>query len=307
MRVYEAIFNENETDGVFGISLVENPAMEDEWITLSKHPQEIEFSAVDDKKNILMGAVLIPNKRVYRNMNGNEFEMKFSEDTIERLAHNFQRQSYQNNSSHEHEIALSDVTFVETWTVKDPQNDKSNAYGKVYPPGTWVTMAKVSDENYEKAKKGEIKGFSIDAILQLNEVKFKKDEKMSLETKSIIDAIKEGFKAMLSKAPEVVEPQTEEPVVAAETEGEVIETFDATDFLNDLKEVMAEFSKDVDAKIEAVKVEFSKSKEALEKENETLKTELSKQPEAAPVKNRGEVNVELTKEGKILELLRRAK
>lgn len=310
MKVYEAIFDETETEGVFGISLVENPAMEDEWITLAEHPKEIKFAAVDDKKNMLLGGVLIPNKRIYRNMGGNEFEMKFSEETIERLAHNFQKNSYQNNSSLEHEILLSDVTFVETWTVSDPYNDKSNAFGKVFPKGTWVAMSKVSDEVYEKAKKGEIKGFSIDAILQLNEVKFKNDKQMSEEkktlTQSITNAIKEGFNALLNKQEEVqAAPEKVEEVAEPQVEEQA--SFDAEDFVNNLKDVLAQFSKQVDEKIEAVKVEFNTQKEALEKENETLKTELAKQPEAAPIKNRGEVNVELTKDGKILELLRSVK
>ena len=68
-------------------------------------------------------------------------------------------------------------------------------------------MSKVSDEVYEKAKKGEIKGFSIDAILELNEVKFKNDKQMSEEkktlTQSITNAIKEGFNTLLNKQEEV--------------------------------------------------------------------------------------------------------
>ena len=166
--IYEAIFNEENEKGVYALSVVENPAMEDLWIALSEQPKEIELSAVDDKKRLLLGAALIPNKKVYRNIDGNEFYLTFTEDTIEKLAHNFQKQSAQNNSSLEHDVKLEGMSIVETWTVQDPNNDKSNAFGKTYEKGTWVTMMKVdNDEMWQKALKGEIKGFSIDGLLGL--------------------------------------------------------------------------------------------------------------------------------------------
>ena len=304
MKVYEAIFNEDTSKGVYGISLVENPAMEDEWITLSEHPKEIKFAAVDDSKKLLLGGVLIPNKRIYRNIDGNEFEMKFSEKTIEKLAHNFQKESYQNNSRLEHKAELSDVTFVETWTVENPKNDKSNAFGKTYPKGTWVAMAKVSDENYEKAKKGEIKGFSIDALLQLTEVKFKNELKMSVETKSIKEAIEEGFKNLLVELNLIKPKENEENSLKAikevklkiESEKEALEV---------------KFSKEIQSKekeIEDIKVQLSEAlspnqelkqevlslSETIEhkdKEIEDLKVELAKVPEAPPIAPAGEVEI----------------
>ncbi len=165
MKVYEAVYSDELLQGVYGISLVENPAMEDEWIALSEQPKEVHFAAVDDKKKLLLGAVLIPNKKIYRNIDGNEFYMTFSEDTIGKLAHDFIKDGFQNSSSAEHEVKLSDVSFVESWQVQDSKVDKSALYGKEYEPGTWVTMAKVSDELYEQATNGTFKGFSIDAML----------------------------------------------------------------------------------------------------------------------------------------------
>ena len=46
MKVYEAVFKEGETEGVYALSVVENPAMEDMWITLSEQPQKIELFAL---------------------------------------------------------------------------------------------------------------------------------------------------------------------------------------------------------------------------------------------------------------------
>ncbi len=312
MKVYDAIFDEESTKGVYGISLVESPAIMEEWIMLTDHPKEIKFTAVDDVKNLLLGAVLIPEQRIYRNIDGNEFEMKFSAEVIEKLAHNFQKQSYQNNSSLEHETKLSDVTFAETWIVENSENDKSNAFGKTYPKGTWVAMSKVSDEVYAKAKKGEIKGFSIDALLQLTEVNFKNEVNMNKdELKSFGDSLLNEIKTLFSKDSEKKDVKLmDEPEMGDKPEGDAPEgDAPATDVevLKDaIMQMLAEFSVSFDKKIETVKTEFSKENQTLKTENENLKVELSKAPEASPIKHRGEtLNVELSGKGRMLELMRK--
>jgi len=292
MKVYEAIFNEGETEGVYGISLVENPAMEDFWITLSEQPQEIHFSAVDDEKNLLLGAVLIPNKKVYRNIDGHEFYITFTEKTVEKLLHNFSKKGYQNNSSEEHSIKLSDVTFVENWIVNNPEMDKSASYGKKYENGTWVTMAHVSEDTYAKAKNGEIKGFSIDGLLGLQEVQLKTDIKMEKETSSIVDAIKEGFAAFLGK-------HNKDELKKEEVE---VKEFDMDAFKAVLSEALKQFSDENDSKLEskldAFKTELTAQIaeketviEAKDKEIETLKVELSKEAEVEAIKPKGEKEV----------------
>ena len=61
------IENENE-DGVFAISLVDRPAIQENFIALSEH--KIELKVVDEDKRILVGLALVPNKKIYRNVNG---------------------------------------------------------------------------------------------------------------------------------------------------------------------------------------------------------------------------------------------
>lgn len=309
MRVYEAIFNEDTSEGVYALSVVEKPAMEDLWITLSEHPQKIDLTLANEDKRLLLGAALIPNKRIYRNIDGNEFYITFSEETIEKLAHSFFKKGFQNNSSLEHETKLIGMSVVEGWTVKDPNNDKSNAFGKTYEKGTWVTMMKVdNDEVWQKAKNGEIKGFSVDALIGLQEINLKSDIKMS-ETNSIVDAIKEGFKAVFSAKQE--EPQVEEVVeTAAEVTEEVVEAeaFDMEAFKKDLENILTQFSKEVDSKIDAVKTELSTQVKEKETEVETLKAELAKQPETKAIKPAPvESNVQLTSQGSLLELIRKNK
>jgi hypothetical protein len=203
MKTYEAIFNE-EVSGVYGISLVENPAMEGLFIALSKQ-EEIQFKEVDKEQRILMGLVLEPNKPIYRNQNGEEFNITFSEETIKDLSYNFFKQSHQKNSTIEHDTKqrIEGVTFVESWIVEDSAKDKSANFGFSYPKGSWIATMKVdSDEIWNNfVKSGKVQGFSIDAMLSLKEVNLKSDINMSNQ---IVEAIQKGFEMVFSKEDVIV-------------------------------------------------------------------------------------------------------
>lgn len=174
MKTYLAKFNPKVNGGVYAISLVENPAMEGLFIALSKQ-EEIKFAEVDKEQRILMGLVLEPNKPVYRNQGGEEFNIVFNEETIKELSHNFFKLGYQQNSTieHEKENKIDGVTFVESWIVEDSKIDKSANFGFSYPKGSWIATMKVDSEevwnNYVKT--GKVQGFSVDALLSLEEVK----------------------------------------------------------------------------------------------------------------------------------------
>jgi hypothetical protein len=179
MKTYLAKFNPKVNGGVYAISLVENPAMEGLFIALSKQ-EEIKFAEVDKEQRILMGLVLEPNKPVYRNQGGEEFNIVFSEDTIKELSHNFFKAGYQGNSTIEHEAdsKIQGVTFVESWIVEDSKIDKSANFGFSYPKGSWIATMKVdSDEVWNNyVKTGKVQGFSVDALLSLEEVKLSKNQ-----------------------------------------------------------------------------------------------------------------------------------
>ena len=53
--------------GVFAISLVEEPAIEEDFIALSKH-NEIKLKVVDEERRVVVGYALVPDKRIYRKM-----------------------------------------------------------------------------------------------------------------------------------------------------------------------------------------------------------------------------------------------
>jgi len=197
METYKIIFKD-DTEGVFGISLVESPAMESSFIALSEQ-KEIQLKAIDNEKRILLGAVLIPEKPIYRNQNGKEFNIVFPAETVRLSMENFFKKGYQNSSTLEHDekLQLSDVTFVESW-IKESELDKSVHYGMNEPVGTWFASMKVNNDEIwnDFVKTGKVKGFSIDGFFDLERINLK-TENMNVDL--ILSAIKDGFASLIKK------------------------------------------------------------------------------------------------------------
>ena len=197
MKTFEGKFNK-DSKGVFAISLVNQPATTETFIAMSKQDKVIKLSKIDSEQRILMGLVLQPNQMIPRiDESGEEFQMYFSAETIKAYSENFFKSGFQLNSKLEHETPIEGVTFVESWIVENPKVDKSYNFGMEYPKGSWMATMKVDNDdiwnNYVKT--GELQGFSIDAMVELEEVKekvnFKSNINMSKENKSILSKIKE--------------------------------------------------------------------------------------------------------------------
>jgi len=163
MKIIELILDEqNELAGVEAISVVENPAIEEDFVAFAN--QEIKFAEVNSEKRILMGALLVPNKPIYRRNGEEEYYVYFSKDTIRKTAELFLMKGNQNNSTLEHQLPLNGLSLVESWIVEDDQKDKSRLYDMNVPVGTWMGAVKVNNEEVwnDYVKTGRVKGFSIE-------------------------------------------------------------------------------------------------------------------------------------------------
>lgn len=294
MKVYEAVFNEQEQAGVFAVSLVENPAMQDEWIALSEH--KIELTSVDDDKKLLLGASLIPDKKIYRNQNGHEFYLTFSADTIRQLAHSYNKNQNNNNATYEHEVKLSGMSVVENWIVEDPKNDKSNVFGKEYPKGTWVTMMHVdNDEVWDRVKKGEVKGFSIEALTGIEKINLNLNIMTKDDLKGAIDDLKSFLTSNKKEETKEIEAPKEEVKLeeAPKEEAKEVKAEEGGD-LSEIKEMLKALMDMMASKMESEKeekIEMSKEAEKKEQEVKELKSELSKQPEVGAIKAKPKAKV----------------
>jgi hypothetical protein len=164
MKIVELIIDErDEMSGIDAVSVVKNPAIEENFIALNKH--EVELKKVDEEKRILMGAALIPNKQIYRlnEKTNEEYHIFFSDKTVRKASELFLMRSNQNNATYEHKDKLEGLSVVESWIIEDEKSDKSRLYNFDLPVGTWMISMKVNnDEVWSDVKEGKIKGFSIE-------------------------------------------------------------------------------------------------------------------------------------------------
>ncbi len=190
-KIIELVIDENDLQtGIHAVSVVHSPAIEENFIALSKH--EIELKEVDEEKKILMGAALVPNKQILRaDKDGKGYYIYFSEDTIKKASELFLMRSNQNNATLEHKEKLNGLSVVESWVIDNPEMDKSKEYGFSLPKGTWMISMKVNNEDiWQEVKAGKVKGFSIEGYFaDRYEMSQEKDER-----EEIINQLKELLK-----------------------------------------------------------------------------------------------------------------
>ena len=179
-KVYEMLIDEADMEsGVFAISLVEDPAIEENWIYLSKQ-KNVDLAQIAPDKRLLIGPALVPNKLIPRfdELTGEEYDITFTPEVIEMAAHLYMQRQNNNNATLEHEGEVADISTVESWIITDPEKDKSNKYGMKYPKGTWMVAMKVNNPTIwnDYVKTGRIKGFSIEGMLGHELVKASKVE-----------------------------------------------------------------------------------------------------------------------------------
>lgn len=170
MRLIELVID--ETTGVDAISLVDEPAIEEYFLTLRKQGtslpaeefQHMEFATVNEEKMILLGAAMIPDKHIYRKNDDGEFYVYFSKSTIAKAAHQYMTRLRNNNHTLQHQAKVEGFSVVESWIVEDPEKDKSAAYGMSVPRGTWMVAVKCANNQIweEYVRTGKVRGFSIE-------------------------------------------------------------------------------------------------------------------------------------------------
>lgn len=203
----------------YAISMVDSPAIESDFVALKKEDEQRVYLE-SDVKHMVYGAALIPDKDIYRNNGEQEFYISFTKESIEKMSQDFMKEYRQHNVTLDHETDASDITVVESWLKADSLYDKSVAIGldKDLPVGTWIVGMKVNQiDVWDRIKSGELKGFSVESLISLEEFN-KQNENTMIETnenfwtklKSILSEVFNTKKEEVTEEIETMESELEE-------------------------------------------------------------------------------------------------
>ena len=201
LETFELFIDEaREEDGIEAISLVEFPAIEENFVALSKH--KVEFKTVDSEKRVIVGLALVPDKPIYRRSGNKEYNIIFSKETVRKASELYLKRLKLNNATLEHDEQMtSGVSVIESWIVEDPSKDKTALYGLNAVEGAWaVTMKIDNDEVWKDVKSGKYLGLSIEGMFS-----DRAEDIEEVEANEILDQIKD----MLAK--EMLESYSDYP------------------------------------------------------------------------------------------------
>lgn len=188
LPTYRIVINPEDESGVYAVSLVDQPAIEVDWIKLSKEIINFEFTANKDKQ-LLNGPLLIPNKLIYRvDEKGNEYNIVFDEETIQLIADKYNENKLGDIFNFQHSDKQVEAVLLQNWITGEI--DKSQEYGFSLPKGTWFGSVKVKDENFwlSEVKTGKVKGFSVEIkagveLIEMSEQKINDIKLMEIKVK----------------------------------------------------------------------------------------------------------------------------
>lgn len=300
-------------------SLVTSPAMESDFVAFNEETPLVEKFA-DEKKHMITGVVAIPNKPIFRrNADGEEYDLIFTEDAIEHMAKSYLKNYRNNDVTLQHQEDTDGVYLVEQWIKTDNVYDKSISLGlsKELPIGSWFQTYYVdSNDVWKRIEDGELRGFSLEATVGLEEFEKQNDNNMELETndmgfwnkmKSVLQEVftttalkkQEDVDTDESEAQKIEHLEEETPIVETVTEPtpEPIETVEEPKVEDTKPQVVEEPQKPQEEPkpnpLEELVKNLTEEIKSLKESNNSLEKkvkELNKQPSTKPLNTNSKPN-----------------
>lgn len=183
LDIYEARI-EDEDDGIFCISLVDEPAVEVNWLAFAKNKQQhLQFKIADEDEHILLGVIMRADFPIYRvGISGYEYYIKYSKETIAKMSRKMLQDNVFNFVDTNHNNQWVDGVLLEELFIKDTAKGINPNGFEDIEDGSLFAKYRVSNETiWEKVKAGKFNGFSLEGYFEAMESKFiKNTQHMSL-------------------------------------------------------------------------------------------------------------------------------
>ena len=186
IEVFELVIDTDDESGVTAIALVDQPAIDSNWMAFSKQT-EYKFAVKDEEKRIIEGYFMVADLLIPRiGEQGEKFFVKFSAKTIEAIREKQSRLGMTNNFNlmHDPRQIAEGVYMLDNLIIDNERGKVAPKEFEKVPNGSLWGSAKVdNDEIWEQVKNGEFKGFSVEGM-------FKQLEPVTMDEETINKIIK---------------------------------------------------------------------------------------------------------------------
>ena len=145
--------------------------------------EKLSFQIVSEDEHIISGPLMIADELIYRNNERfGEHYVKFSADTIQKIAIKFSKKKYQSNVNlmHDPNQKVKGITMFESFIVDKKRGILPMKGFEDVADGSWFGSFYVENEEvWNKVKAGEFKGFSVEGLFDYDEPK--SPEELALE------------------------------------------------------------------------------------------------------------------------------
>ena len=169
IEVFELVIDTDDESGVTAIALVDQPAIDSNWMAFSQQT-EYKFAVKDEEKRIIEGYFMVADLLIPRiGEHGEKFFVKFSGKTIEAIREKQSRLGMNNNFNlmHDPRQIAEGVYMLDNLIVDNERGKIAPKEFEKVPNGSLWGSAKVdNDEIWEQVKNGTFKGFSVEGMFK---------------------------------------------------------------------------------------------------------------------------------------------
>ena len=199
--IYRAALTENENEtGMFFISLVDDPAVESNFVAFEREDEakSFRFRVENEEKRIVTGLVMAADHPILRQDFNGLYYIVYDRPTIEAMAERFLALGLANNVDTMHSFEVEDGVFLREIYIKDSERGISpSGFEAVEDGSLFATYHILNDDVWGKVKSGEFKGFSLAGMFKEEELS-KVDEDITdedyEEIMSLINQVNEKMK-----------------------------------------------------------------------------------------------------------------
>lgn len=187
LPTYKAVVNAEDESGMITISLVDEPAVEVDFLFYEKDIKPISYSIDNEEQRKVFGVVMTADTPIYRkDENGYEYYIVYDKKTIEFMVEKYLKQNRQNQVDTNHNFELEDGIYMNEIFIKDTEKGISpKGFEDVKDGSVFATFHIENDAVWSAIKEGTFKGFSLSGLFGVEKMEYKKQNDINMKLTKI--------------------------------------------------------------------------------------------------------------------------